>query len=171
MTERLSDAAAMWRRVLIVGQFLSLCACQRTETASAQSYQSATDQWIVRLGLPAVGILPCRNSPYEGCYKLEPEQRWRGTWVTDEGGRFCPKETKRCHRNEQPHLRLWYNPKVFTHPPPVAVKINRTYELNLVGRRTEYPVGGWQRNYVIVVDRLDSMTDLGPLPNTSQEHD
>jgi hypothetical protein len=145
--------------------------CNPTSNAPAKSYRSLTDQWIVRLGLPRVGIWPCKDDKldFDECYKMEPSREWRGLWVTQfEDYHFCPNAEQTCASAKQPRYRLWWNRKVFTHRPPVGAKTNRSYELEFIGRSTKYSVDGWDSHNEIVVDRLISMKDLGPTPGLPQ---
>jgi hypothetical protein len=162
------------RRVLIVA--LALSACERLPTGPPDSYQDWKDQMIVRLGLPNVGIWPCRDHeeissgekvhvsmPVDECYKMERSRRWRGTWVLGPGEhdeQFCPGGTAVCALKSRPGYTLDW------HRHPIGdVGWSKRYEVDFVGRRTSYPVDMFPAGepYVIVVDRLNSMRDLGPL--------
>jgi hypothetical protein len=167
----------MKRQIALLMMALSLPACQRTPMPPAESYRSVTDQWIVRLGLPTIGIWPCRDRHKktggtkvhvpleEGCYKMEPSQQWRGVWATEfEAHRFCPGAAESCPWDNRNLYELWWNTRVFTDRPQIGAQLGRRYELAFVGRRTKYRVGTWSPHYEIVVDRLVSMRDLGPMP-------
>jgi hypothetical protein len=162
----------MKRQVGFLALALALQACHRAYEAPPQSYRSWKDQWIVRLGLPGLGIGPCKNTAeYDECYKMQPVQRWRGVWLTQfEDERFCPGRTQTCAADGQPWNELWFNTRTFTSRPQIRAKGNRKYAFEFVGRRTKYPVAGIH-HYVIVVDRLISMKDLGPLPGLPQDED
>ena len=154
-------------RALVIGSFgIAVAACQRMPTAPPQSYKHLSDQWIVRLGLPAVGVWPCDGArlDYDECYKMQPAQRWSGTWVTEfESFHFCPGASVPCAWRDQPRYELAWNRRVFTQRPQIKADVGKVYAVDFVGRRTAYRTDGWAPAYVIVVDRLISKRDLGSL--------
>ena len=161
----------MKRRVFLVAVGLALQACQRPPTAAPESYQRVADQWIVQLGLPRVGIWPCNDDrlAFDKCYKMLPSQHWRGVWVTQfEGEHFCPDTARSCSWNERPRYELSWNTRVFAGRPQVRRRVNRSYAIEFIGRRTRYKADGWDPSYEIIVDRLIASKDLGPTPGLPQ---
>lgn len=153
---------------------LGLAACHRVQIPPAQSYKSSTDQWIVRLGLPYIGIWPCRKedkelrfTPTDECLRMQPARRWRGVWVLGpyaEGEQFCPNSPVPCRWEKRPRFELEWNPRMFKGAPQVRADWGRTYLIEFVGRRTAYQDYNWQGDYTIMVDRLVSVKDVGPAP-------
>lgn len=131
---------------------------------------------IVRLGLPNVGIWPCPDQeevnsgekvhvsmPVDECYKMRPSQRWRGIWSLGPGEhdeQFCPADTPVCSsKDRQGYILDWRRTHIGD------TEWSKRYEVDFIGRRTKYrqemfPAG---EPYVIVVDRLISMKDIGAL--------
>lgn len=154
---------------------LSVSACDRPSN-EARDYQHLTDRWIVRLGLPIVGIQPCRGRtrmengskfelppPVDECYEMQPSRHWTGIWTLGPGEhdeQFCPTGAGACSLKSRPSYTLDWR-----RHPIGNVGWSKRYEVDFVGRRTSYPlkmlIG--DETYVIVVDRLNSMKDLGPL--------
>jgi hypothetical protein len=146
---------------------LLLMACQSMPSPRADVYKNWTDRWIVRLGLP---IRPCQElDDIDECYRRLPAQHWRGTWVLGPGEHmeyFCPNSAA-CRWDKQPSYDLWWNRRVFTGRPQVGAAWGKRYAADFVGRRTAYSdryFGPGDRKYLIVVDRLTSIRELGPSP-------
>jgi hypothetical protein len=175
LADALDMLQVMIRTIAVAAALLTCTACgKQPQRTPATAYVHWGDR--LRASAPAVVesiFPPCTKkngryldpTPIDECYKLQAPQRWRGIWVTEfEGYRFCPAPAQTCSGYEQPRYSLWLNPKVFGHPPQIGVTLDHSYSIGFIGRRTQYRVGGWAPYYVIVVDRLISIRDLGLLP-------
>jgi hypothetical protein len=179
----LNEAAGMQRQIALLMMALSLPACQRVSTEQADSYQHWTDQTIVRLGLPNVGIWPCADHeetalgekvhvspPIYECYKMQPSQHWRGIWVLGPGEhdeQFCPGRTDACALESRTSYMLTWNRSIHARGP----RERGTYTIDFSGRRTTYPLEFkfFERGYVIVIDHLNSWKKVGRPPKKAGE--
>jgi hypothetical protein len=97
-----------------------------------------------------------------------PAQRWKGVWATQfEAGHFCPNATKPCSWEQEPRYFIRFNRRTFKNRPQVAAQIGHAYAVDFQGRRFLYQSSGPNPSYVILVDRLNSMRDLGRLSDVA----
>ena len=138
--------------------------CHHADRQPWDEYRGATDRWIVRLALPNVGIWPCRNKPsFDQCYRLQPPQRWHGTWVLGPGEhdeRFCWDQMGTCAPEGGDVYTLdWRTrPRV-----PAEAGGEKFYTVDFVGRRSSYAHDlSNKHRFIIVVDRLISLEKARP---------
>ncbi len=117
---------------------------------------------IIRLGLQNVHVLPCEGAKQiDECFKMRPLRRWSGAWITSfEAYRFCPGKSF-CSWDKEPRYDLSWSCEVLKDRSQIRVKTETVYAVEFIGRRTEYPIASFGREYPIVVDRLISMKEVG----------
>lgn len=125
---------------------------------------------IVGLGLPNVGIYPCRHTRSFGeCIKMDPPRRWKGLWFNEfEGSRFCSAPAQKCNEST-PGDRILLDWS-FSFPARwKGLPLNRVYAVDFVGRRTTVRGGYFYDNdYVIIGDRLISVSEIEPPPKPQE---
>jgi hypothetical protein len=180
---QLREAADMKRGAISTCAILLLSACKPPGHIPADAYQRWTDRMIVRFGLQNIGIWPCPDReetiehtkvhidpPVDECYKLQPPQRWRGTWVLGPGehdGGFCPEGSAPCAHGSRPQYDLDWRGRDYKGRAQAQAQWGKSYRVDLIGRRTTYPLMGMvpdNRPYMIVVDRLLSIKEMGAAP-------
>ena len=147
-------------RFACLAALVLLVGCGPAEQNPAESYRSGLDQWIVRSGLPSLGIRPCKGSlNAEKCFKMEPARHWRGTWMPGRGEheqRFCVANAATCRAQPRVNYVLQSEPDDLSIWAVAHDNHATAFIIDFTGRRTTYRIqhsAAGEPVYVIVVDR------------------
>jgi hypothetical protein len=170
----LIEAQAMKRTAWLLVIVGFVAACQQGSSEPADSYRRWSDRAIARLSLERFGIWPCPprekvefgakvfvGRPTDECFRMQPQQRWRGLWRNEfEGSRFCPAPAKQCEF-DTPGDIIWLDAERVRKTEPDGA----LYAVDLLGRRTSVEghyghMGG--SDHELIVDRFISIAKLGP---------
>ena len=146
-----------------------------TDKLPPEAYRDPIDQQIARTGKGVPGRpSPCayeevRNGvdviemqPTGVCYKMLPQQRWRGLWVSGhESSLFCPAPAPTCDMKTPGAARLENGPG--------RSGYGSVYRVDFVGRRTMYRGnydGLGMIDQIILMDRAISIELIKASPIT-----
>ena len=138
-----------------------------------EAYRDPVDEQIARTGKGIPGRpVPCgyerdggsviESQPTSVCYKMLPQQRWRGLWVSgQESSIFCPEPARTCNSSTPGVSDL--------DDGPGKPGYGSVYRVDFIGRRTMYrgnydPVG--KIDQIIVFDQAISIELLKASPIT-----
>ena len=107
------------------------------------------------------GGIEAMPSEIDKCFKMEPQRRWSGLYVTGfEWSRFCPAPARECS-DESPGQYIMLDDSAAPALPAYAGEESPPlYTIEFVGRKTVFPIDAPNMPiYEIVVDRMISMTE------------
>ncbi len=162
-----------WLAIVALGTASSLQAEPLPYGPPPEAYRDPIDQQIARAGKGIPGRpVPCgyerdggkviESRPTSICYKMLPQQRWRGLWVSGhEYSIFCAEPVGKCDFKTPGVARL--------EDGPGRSGYGSVYRVDFVGRRTMYPGnydGLGMFDHVIVFDRAISIELIDAAPIT-----
>jgi hypothetical protein len=142
-------------------------------TIPPDAYVDPIDQQIARTGKGIPGRpVPCgyerdggrviESQPTSICYKMLPEQRWRGLWMSgQESSIFCPEPAQTCN-SKTPGV-------AYLEDEPGRPGYGSVYRVDFIGRRTMYRGnydGVGMIDQIIVFDRAISIELIEASPIT-----
>jgi hypothetical protein len=115
-----------------------------------------------------LGVTVYGSISLDKCYKMDPQQHWRGLWRDQfEGSRFCPEPAANCQYNT-PGDVIWLDAERVSRKEPDGA----LYAVEFIGRRTAVKghyghMGG--SDYELIVDRFISLDQIAPsLPRETE---
>jgi hypothetical protein len=128
-------------------------------------FPGITDACLDKMRWGGVEAMP---NEVDKCFKMLPQQRWRGLWRNDfEASKFCPAPAREC-TTRVPGPSIWLDFRSgLNRPAGLGLKgpSGGLYAIDFIGRRTAYPgiyAGGADQE--MIIDRLISIKEVEPPP-------
>ena len=115
-----------------------------------------TDECLDKVRWGGIEAMP---SEIDKCFKMEPQRRWNGLYVTGfEWSRFCPAPAPECSDTSTGRYITLDDSAAPALPAYAGEESPPRYEVEFVGRKTVFPIDGPSVPiYEMVVDRLISI--------------